>query len=146
MKFFTPLLVALFTLTLQAEDAAPIAALEAADDARVAAMKAVDAGQLGELLADDLRYSHSSGVVDTKASFIAALTERKLTYRDIRYEERLFTFPAPGVALMAGRAEFHLSTAQGDITPKMAFLGVWKREGEQWRFVAWQSCKLEPKP
>ena len=46
------------------------AALEAADDRRIAALVAADTAQLAPLLSADLRYVHSNGMVDDKASFL----------------------------------------------------------------------------
>ena len=45
---------------------------------------AADAAALDELLADSLLYTHSNGAVDTKASFIDALTSGRLKYRAVR--------------------------------------------------------------
>ena len=136
-------LLCLFTVVLNAEEA-PLAAVQAADDARMAAMKSADRDKLAAIFSDDLRYSHSSGVVDTKASFIDVLTKGTTKYLSVDYEERNFTFPAPGIALMTGRAHFKIGTPIGDIDPTLAFLAVWRLENGQWRFLAWQSCKLTP--
>lgn len=119
------------------------AAVAAADDARVAAMQAAYAAKLNEILADDLRYSHSNGVVDTKASLIQLLTSGAAKYVAFDYEERNFTFPAPDVALMSGRARVVVETAKGGMDAVLAFLAVWRKgEDGQWRFLAWQSCRL----
>lgn len=122
------------------------AALTAADSARVAAMKAADREKLVAILSDDLRYAHSSGTVDTKQSFIEALTAGRTKYVALDYEERAFTFPAPGVALMTGRARVRVANASGENDMLLGFLGVWREENGHWRFLAWQSCKLTPPP
>ncbi|MEZ5431666.1 MAG: nuclear transport factor 2 family protein [Verrucomicrobiales bacterium] len=80
--------------------------------------------------------------MDTKASFTAALTQGKSKYLSVEYEERNFTFPAPGIALMSGRAKFNIELETGPIAPTLAFLAVWRLEEGKWRFLAWQSCKL----
>lgn len=136
-------LLCLFTVIVHAEEA-PLAAVQAADDARMVAMKSADRDKLSAIFSDDLRYSHSSGVVDTKASFIDVLTKGTTKYLSVDYEERNFTFPAPGIALMTGRAKFQIGTPNGDIDPTLAFLAVWRLENGHWRFLAWQSCKLTP--
>lgn len=137
------LLLCLFTVILNAEEA-PLTAVKAADEARMSAMKSADRDKLTAIFSDDLRYSHSSGVVDTKASFIDVLTKGTTKYLSVDYEDRNFTFPAPGIALMTGRAKFKIGTPNGDIDPTLAFLAVWRLEDGQWRFLAWQSCKLTP--
>ena len=116
--------------------------LAAADDARVAATKSADRDKLTEIFSDDLRYAHSSGTVDTKQSYIESLTSGRTKYLTLDYEERAFTFPAPGVALMTGRAHVKVANATGEVDMKLSFLAVWREENGHWRFLAWQSCKL----
>ncbi|MEQ1842753.1 MAG: nuclear transport factor 2 family protein, partial [Verrucomicrobiales bacterium] len=95
----------------RAEDDPRISKLQAVDDARVAAFKAADPAKLGEILSDELRYAHSSGVVDTKASFTDLVVSGRTKYVGYDYEERAFTFPAPKIALMSGRAHITAETA-----------------------------------
>src|SRR5436190_11375648 len=99
------LCLVIFTgIVLQAADDPNLAAVTAADEARVAAMREGDREKLTAIFSDDLRYAHSSGVVDTKASFTDVLATGKTKYVGYDYVERQFTFPAPGIALMTGRA------------------------------------------
>lgn len=121
-----------------------LVAVTAADNARVAAFKKPTAEKLGEIFSDELRYAHSTGAVDTKASFIQVLTSGKTRYLGIDYEQREFTFPAPGIALMTGRARIQAETAESQMDSVLSFLAVWRLENGQWRFLAWQSCKLPP--
>jgi hypothetical protein len=118
------------------------AALAAADDARVAATKSADGEKLSAILSDDLRYAHSSGTVDTKQSYIESLTSGRTKYVVLDYAERAFTFPAPGIALMTGRAHVKVANATGEVDMMLSFLSVWREEKGRWRFLAWQSCKL----
>ncbi len=121
-----------------------IKSLRAADDERVAATIAADKARLRAILSDDLRYSHSNGQMDTKSSFIQSQVDGRSRYLSIEYEQRNFTFPAPGIALMAGRARVKASSADGKADVRLVFLAVWREEQRRWRFLAWQSCKLPP--
>lgn len=132
-----------FSNPVSAEDKRA-ATLAAADTARVAAMKSADREKLAAILSGDLRYAHSSGTVDTKQSFIESLTAGRTKYVALDYEERAFTFPAPGMALMSGRAHVKVTNATGEVDMLLGFLGVWREENGHWRFLAWQSCKLTP--
>lgn len=143
MKTLITSLICLVAVVSFAEEA-PLAEVQAADDARVAAMKAPDREKLGAIFSDELRYAHSTGVVDTKTSFIEVLMTGKTKYQEIDYVERKFTFPAPGIALMTGSAKFKIGMEAGNIEPTLAFLAVWRLEDGKWRFLAWQSCKLTP--
>lgn len=122
--------------------AADEARLRAADDERVSAIIAGDRARLDAILSDELHYAHSSGSVDDKAKLIEAVASKSTKYVSIDYSERKFTFPAPGVALMTGRSQVKIERGEAKIDLKLSFLGVWREEKGQWRFVAWQSCKL----
>lgn len=130
--------------SLRAADDAQLATLKAADDGRVAAIQSADKAKLDAVFSDELRYSHSSGNVDTKASYIEALTSGKLKYAVMEYEERNFTFPVPGIALMTGKMHLKAYTPTGVADGVFALLAVWREEKGQWRFLAWQSAKLPP--
>ncbi|MFN0080676.1 MAG: nuclear transport factor 2 family protein [Prosthecobacter sp.] len=144
MKTLLVSLALLFVVQAFAEENPKLAAVQAADKARVAAMQSPDRDKLSAIFSDELRYAHSNGIVDTKASFIDILTAGKTKYVGYDYEEQSFTFPAPGIALMSGRAHVRAVTATGEMDSVLSFLAVWREEGGQWRFLAWQSCKLPP--
>jgi hypothetical protein len=135
----------LVTLTagfVRAADDPNLAALRAVDDERVAAIVAGDRARLTAIFSDDLRYAHSTGTVDTKTSYVDALTSGHLKYHTYTYEGRNFTFPAPGIALMTGHVHTKTTSASGQSDAVLSFLAVWREEKGQWRFLAWQSCKL----
>lgn len=144
MKTLLTLLSFLIAIQVLAENHPSLAAVKAADVARVAAMQLGDRDKLDAIFSDELRYAHSNGIVDTKSSFVDILSAGKTKYVGYEYEEQAFSFPAPGVALMTGRA--HVKAVSGDKTMDgvLGFLAVWREEKGQWRFLAWQSCKLPP--
>jgi hypothetical protein len=144
----TRILVLLFITLgwLPLRAAEPPAALRAADDARVSATLAGDATALAPLLSDSLHYSHSNGKLDSKASLLEALKAGTLRYSRLDYETREFKEAAPGLALMTGRALVQVGSADAPVQMTLAFLAVWRLEDSQWRFLAWQSCKLTPPP
>ena len=121
-----------------------LAGVTRADDARVAAFRTPTAEGLAAIFADELHYAHSSGLIDTKQSFIESLTTGRTKYHSIDYEKREFTFPAPGVALMRGRVRIRAESATGPSDNVLSFLAVWRLEGGRWKFLAWQSCRLPP--
>jgi hypothetical protein len=141
--------LAIFSLALSALRAADdprTAQLRAADDARVAAIIAGDRAKLTAIFAGDLRYAHSNGLVDDKVSYTEALASGRTKYLLIDYTERNFTFPAPGVALMSGRARVQIAKADGKLDMVLGFLAAWREEKGRWRFLAWQSCKVPDAP
>lgn len=130
--------------SIHAADDPRVTALRAADDERVAATIAADHTRLDAIFSDDLRYAHSSGAVDTKASLTDTIVSGRTKYEVINYEARNFTFPAPGIALMTGRARIKVGNAKGGMDAVLSFLAVWREEKGHWRFLAWQSCKIPP--
>lgn len=140
----TLLLALLFTLTCSAAENPELARLAAADDARVAAMLAPTRAKLDALLSPDLRYAHSNGQVDTKAALIDSLTDGTATYSKYAYQDRQFTLPAPGIALMTGRFDVKAVVKGNAAESTIGFLAVWRLEQGAWKFLAWQSCKLPP--
>jgi hypothetical protein len=127
-----------------ADNSSVIAAVLVADEARMTAMKAGDAAGLDAIFSDELRYAHSSGVVDSKASFKEALVARKTVYEKFDYKERTILPAGPGVAIMSGRVLIDLRNASGPLTVDINYLAVWREEGGKWRFLAWQSCRNPP--
>lgn len=127
---------------LRAADDPRLEKLRAADDERVAAVMAGDRARLTAIFSDELRYAHSSGAVDDKTSYTEALATKRTRYTGWSYEERNFSFPAPSIALVTGRARINVTSATGATEMVLNFLAVWREEQGQWRFLAWQSCKL----
>jgi len=138
------LLSCLLPFAAAAADDAKLAAVTAADDARVAAMLTPNQATLDKVLSDDLRYAHSNGKVDTKASLTASLLGGEAKYLSYKYTERTFRFPAPDVAVMAGRLEVQAKVDGVSMTTGISYLAVWRLEKGQWKFLAWQSCKIPP--
>jgi uncharacterized protein DUF4440 len=126
---------------LHAADEPAIVAARAADAERLAATQAADRTRLDAIFSDELRYGHSSGKVDTKASYVEAIAGHHTTYESFEYKERTFKAAGPGVVLMMGRVIIHASSEGQKVVNDLNFLAVWRLEGSKWRFLAWQSCK-----
>lgn len=120
------------------------AAVEAADDMRIAALVAADTARLAPLLSAELRYVHSNGTVDDKASFLDLVGSGRTRY--VAYEPvgRTVSFAAPRIALETGTARLRVENAEGTRDLVLAFLAVWRWERGAWRFLAWQSARLPP--
>ena len=144
MKHLATLFAVLLALTAPAADHPELARVTAADDARVAAMLAPSREKLDALLSPELRYAHSNGQVDTKAALIGSLTDGSAKYSKYDYQERAFTFPVPGIALMAGRFDVKAVVKGNAAESTISFLAVWRLEQGAWKFLAWQSCKIPP--
>lgn len=143
MKPWFPFLFA-FILCVPAAraDDALLSILIEADNARIDAMRNPDRDALAAIFSDELHYAHSNGVVDSRESFLEILVSGKMKYVGYDHLERSFTFPAPGIALMNGRARIQAESEKGKMDSALSYLAVWREEGGEWRFLAWQSCRL----
>lgn len=138
------LLLAAATAALHAADDAVIVAVRAADDERVAATRAADRARLEAVFSDELHYAHSSGKIDTKASYVDSIINRTSVYASYDYVRRDFIRAADGVVLMPGRVRINAGTATETNLLDLNFLAVWRLENGKWRFLAWQSCRNPP--
>jgi hypothetical protein len=137
-------LIAFTAAALPATEDKALAAARAADDERTAATKAADPKRLDAIFSADLHYAHSSGKIDTKASYVKSLVSRNTIYESFDYKDRKFTVAGPGVVLMTGRVLINVVSNGQKVSNDLNFLAVWKEEGGKWRFLAWQSCKNPP--
>ena len=119
-------------------NAAEILALE---DKRYAAMTSNDLAALEALFHDEMIYTHSSAVVDTKASYLEALRSGKTRYKTAKRFEEKVRF-AGDTALVTGRAEFEVEVNGAPKSLRLRFLNVWTKTPAGWKFIAWQSCSL----
>ena len=109
----------------------------ALENRRVEATTKGDANALDEILADDLIYTHSTARIDTKASFIEAITSGRSNYRSVeRKDVNVRQFGDS--AVVTGHAKFHV----GDNKFEARFIDVYARRNGSWQMVAWQSTKL----
>ena len=109
----------------------------ALEDKRFAAMVG-DLAALEALLHDDLLYTHSSGLTDTKASWLASMRSGKTKYKSGVWSERKVRF-AGDTALVTGRAQLEAEVNGQPRTLKLVFLNAWTKTPKGWKFIAWQS-------
>jgi ketosteroid isomerase-like protein len=113
----------------------------ALEDKRFGAMIARDFKALEAMLHGDLLYTHSSGVTDTKASWLASMQSGKTKYRNVNCMDRKVRVIGD-VALITGRAAIEAEIGGAPRGLKLLFLNAWAKTPEGWKFVAWQSTPL----
>ena len=111
----------------------------AAERLRVAMIDPTPAA-LNALVADDLSYGHSGGKVDTKASFIADLMDRKSDFVTIAITEQTVKV-VDNVAILRHTltADTNDSGKPGKVSIKI--LGVWQKQGGDWKLLARQAVR-----
>jgi hypothetical protein len=113
----------------------------AAERLRVA-MVDPTAAALGALVADDLSYGHSGGKVDTKASFISDLLDRKSDFVTITITDQTIKVVDANTAIVRHSlaADTNDSGKPGKVSLKI--LGVWQKQGGDWKLLARQAVRI----
>lgn len=114
------------------------------DEERSRAMLAADAATLERLMADEIVYTHSSGRLDSKRSFITSLTGGAVKYRRIDRKEAKATL-RDGFAVLTGAVEIDVETGGRLLNLNLRFLNVWERTPKGWQQIAWQSTPIAPR-
>ena len=119
------------------------AAVRAAELARFKAMTAGDYTELGRLLGDDLIYTHSNALVDTKASYVESMTSGALKYQSI--EPRDIKVRVYGTTAIITAAAAITSVSKGQTqNNQLRYTDVWVLRDGRWQMVGWQSTKIIP--
>lgn len=121
--------------------AAEPAVAAAAERLRVAMVDPTPAA-LRALVADDLSYGHSGGKVDTQASFIADLLDRKSDFVTIAITDQTIKVVDGNTAIVRHTltADTNDSGKPGKVALKI--LGVWQKQGGEWKLLARQAVRL----
>lgn len=107
------------------------------ENRRIEAMTKGDVKALEEILADDLIYTHTTARIDTKASFIEAVSSGRSNYRSVdRKDMEVRQFG--DTAVVTGHAKFHV----GDNKFEARYIDVYAKRNGSWQMVAWQSTRL----
>ena len=111
----------------------------AAEKLRVAMIDPTPAA-LNALVADELSYGHSGGKVDTKASFISDLMDKKSDFVTIAITDQTINV-VDNVAIVRHTltADTNDSGKPGKVSIKI--LGIWQKQGGDWKLLARQAVR-----
>jgi hypothetical protein len=122
---------------------ANISKIETMEDCRYAAMLDKGVKILRSILHDQLTYVHSSGVTDTKASYIAGLETRVWDYRCIRRSKQ--TIKVQGsLELVFNSISMNIAVGGHLVCMESRDLAVWICEANNWRLIAVESSAIVP--
>lgn len=117
------------------------AAVLAAVDALTKAMLDADHAKLEELVADEVSYGHSSGVIQTKAQFVDSIISKETVYKAISVTEPS-TAIAGNNAIVRHKATVDFENAGKAGSAKIGVLQVWIKQDGRWKLLARQAFKL----
>lgn len=109
------------------------------EEKRMQAMVKQDFATLDSLVHADLLYTHSSGVTDTKASWLESMKSGRTKYKSASCSDRQVRFFGD-VALVRGKAAIEVDINGQPRSLRLFFLNAWTRTPQGWKFCAWQSC------
>lgn len=142
------LLVALFVcafLSMPATtnpSASSIDAVLAAEKARSAALVSGDTKALDRLLADDLRYVHSNGRVQTKKDVIDGLADGTTAYSSFS-TEKIHSNPVTADVVVLSGTLNQRKFGNGKWTEaQLLFQAVWRKSAQGWQLVNIQTVKV----
>jgi hypothetical protein len=117
--------------------------LLAAEEARRQAMLAADVAVLGALLSDTLAYTHSTGVTDSKQSYLQLLASGALRYETLEFAHRARLMGTAGLV----SAVMYAAVRKGDLRRDIAssYLAVWEHTATGWVLQAVQATALPAK-
>lgn len=117
--------------------------LRDADAARFAAMVAGDAAALETMLGPDLSYTHSNGLVQARAEFLAALRKGTLRYESMTPSDvRVRLYEPAGV--VTGRIDMKVALDGKETQIAARYTAVYVRRDGRWQLVAWHSSPIAP--
>ena len=107
----------------------------------VTAVVARDQAGLDRLFGDQLIYAHSTGIIDTKASYISKLKAGTQKYDSI--EPSGTTIKRYGDSVVVhSNVRMTGSNQDGRFDNKLMMMHVWVKQGGRWQLVAHQTTRL----
>jgi ketosteroid isomerase-like protein len=109
------------------------------EQARISAMLKGDARAIADFLDDDLIYIHSSGVVDSKESYLKSLDEGRYVYEAIEVIGERHAC-GPGFVVFAQVLSVKIRVGSSPAQRReVASTSMWKQSGSRWTLVAMQA-------
>jgi ketosteroid isomerase-like protein len=126
-------------LSASADEEAVARQVEAFRLAQIAA----DPKALGALCWDDLSYSHSSGKVEDKATFIANATDGKSKFLSIEYKDPTIKVVGPAaIVRFHWIAEQEMAADGKKVSTNLHILMNWQKQGDDWKLLSRAATKL----
>jgi hypothetical protein len=108
---------------------------------RFHAMEKADIETLDRIISDDLIYTHSSGLRQSKFDVIGVLGSTEMKYESITpYDVRVRIYN--GTAIVAGRATINIKAHGERESFEICYLDVHVKQEGRWQMVAWQSSRV----
>jgi hypothetical protein len=114
-----------------------------AEKDRFAAMIKGDRAGLERVLAEDLTYTHTNALFESKAEFIKSVTSGAIDYVSIVPSETDWKVRVNGnIAIVNGVAAVNVVDKGNDLKFKLRYTTVHRNEGGRWLLASWQATRF----
>jgi hypothetical protein len=114
-----------------------------AEKDRFAAMIKGDRAGLERVLAEDLTYTHTNALFESKAQFIKSVTSGAIDYVSIVPSETDWKVRINGsIAIVNGVAAVNVVDKGNDLKFKLRYTTVHRNEGGRWLLASWQATRF----
>ena len=129
-------------ITLTSAQSSDEKAVATAVEALRKAMIDPDKNTLENLTAEHLSYGHSSGAIEDKIAFVAAIVSGKSNFNSIELSEQTIKF-AGNDAIVRHKFKAELEGTGGTVNNVfIGILQVWQKQKGKWKMIARQAVKL----
>lgn len=109
---------------------------------RFEAMTKTDIGFLQNVLSDDLTYTHSNGLFETKTVHLDNIRSGNLIYKTMQPESMKIQVYGK-TAVITGFVNVTGLLKDKEFNLRLRYTDVYVRKKGKWKLVAWQSLKIE---
>ena len=118
------------------------AEIRAAEKKWASAIVAKDGATLEKLLGDALIYAHSTGIVDSKKTYIAKVTSGKQRYEGAQHQDQTVKIYGT-TAIVHAHMRMWGVNQDGKFDDRLMVLHAWLKTAAGWQLVAHQTTKLK---
>jgi ketosteroid isomerase-like protein len=115
----------------------------AAQDLWRQAMTRKDLTAFEKVLHPDLRYGHSSGLIETKAQAIQHVLGSTAIWERIDFQDTLVKVQGD-TAIVTGKVDVQQRGAKNRTLIKLVVLSIWKKGAPGWQMIARQATRPQP--
>jgi hypothetical protein len=116
--------------------------LRLAEQSRVEALVNSDVARLKKLLGDDLTYTHSTGIKESKAEFLHRIQSSDLKYESMQHENDVSARLYGDTGVLTGSSRVKVRAQSQKLNLHIRFTEVWVKRSGTWQLVAWQATKI----
>jgi uncharacterized protein (TIGR02246 family) len=117
--------------------------IKAVDQEWAQAAKTGDAAQLTRLLSNDLVYTHATGIIDDKTSYIEKVKSKRQKYDGIVHSNVRIKVFGGHTAVLTARMRMHGTNPAGPFDDQVLMTHVWVKSSGSWQLVAHQTTKVQ---